>query len=179
MTATKCDKPEHVILVDQSDQQIGVAEKISAHEKNLLHRAFSVFIFRKNPEIELLLQQRALHKYHSPGLWTNSCCSHPRSGEDTVAAGERRLFEELGIQAKLTDIGWFIYNAHFDNGLHEHEADHVLVGSVEANATIKMNPDEVQDYRWITLAELDKEMSENPDRFTFWFKQALEMARKV
>src|SRR5437763_15816865 len=112
MTAT-----EYIVLVDAQDREIGIAEKLSAHEKNLLHRAFSVFIFRQTPAFELLLQQRAMNKYHSPGLWTNTCCSHPRSGEEITAAGGRRLQEELGIVTPLKDVGWFHYNAHFPNGL--------------------------------------------------------------
>src|SRR5262249_52461597 len=118
MTAT-----EYVILVDEENRQTGLAEKLEAHQKNLLHRAFSAFIFRRNSNIEVLLQQRALHKYHSPGLWTNTCCSHPRAGESILAAGKRRLQEEMGVTAELADLGWFQYNAHFENGLSEHEID--------------------------------------------------------
>jgi isopentenyl-diphosphate delta-isomerase len=170
MTAT-----EYVVLVDANDQEIGLAEKLSAHEKNLLHRAFSVFIFRENTAKELLLQQRALHKYHSPGLWTNTCCSHPRQGEDVIAAGQRRLREELGITTTLTDLGWFHYNAHFPNGLSENEIDHVLLGTLPDHLEPTPNPDEVNAYRWITIAELKSEISAHPDRFTPWLKQALEI----
>lgn len=178
MTATECVKPDYVILVDEQDREIGQAEKMVAHQQNLLHRAFSVFIFRKNPQIEILLQQRALHKYHSPGLWTNTCCSHPRSGESVIAAGLRRLQEELGISAELKDLGWFQYNAHFNNGLSEHEIDHVLVGNVAADIQITPNPEEVHAYRWISVQDLRAEYASAPQLFTPWMMQALEMAVK-
>src|SRR5207237_2208441 len=126
--ATECVKPDYVILVDEKNQPIGQAEKMQAHRENLLHRAFSVFIVRNESQPEILLQQRARHKYHSPLLWTNTCCSHPHLGESVIEAGKRRLQEELGISAELKDLGWFQYNAHFDNGLSEHEIDHVLIG---------------------------------------------------
>jgi isopentenyl-diphosphate delta-isomerase len=172
MTAT-----EYVVLVDQQDQEIGLAEKLEAHRKNLLHRAFSVFIFRKiaNQEPELLLQQRALSKYHSPGLWTNTCCSHPRNGENIIKAGERRLLEELGITAELKDVGWFHYNAYFPNGLSENEIDHVLIGYIEPNSSFKSNPEEVHATRWVTVNALQKELAMQPERFTPWLQQALLM----
>ena len=169
---------EHVILVDTNDQETGIAEKLAAHQQNLLHRAFSVFIFRQMDTLELLLQQRALHKYHSGGLWTNTCCSHPRQGEHVVAAGERRLFEEFGVKAKLTDLGWFHYNAHFANGLAENEIDHVLVGTVSADIAIHPAKSEIHAYRWVTLDALRKEMSMMPERFTPWLEQALLIAVK-
>src|SRR5689334_15327319 len=126
MTAT-----EQVILVDENDNPIGSAEKLAAHEQGgQRHRAFSVFIFRKRDELEVLLQQRASHKYHCPDLWTNTCCSHPQPGETITQAGERRLQEEMGIATPLTWVGKFHYIAHFDNGLSENEIDHVLVGLV-------------------------------------------------
>jgi isopentenyl-diphosphate delta-isomerase len=168
MTAT-----EYVILVDEQNNEIGQAEKLAAHQNNLLHRAFSVFIFRKQPQLELLIQQRALHKYHSPGLWTNTCCSHPRLGESVIEAGKRRLAEELGVKAELQDLGWFKYNAHFPNGLSEHEIDHVLVGYVAADQAIEANPEEVQAYRWITVEDVEQELAAHPEQFTPWFKQAL------
>lgn len=177
MTATECVTPEYVILVDEQDNQIGLAEKLEAHEKNLLHRAFSAFIFRRQPRLELLLQQRALHKYHSPGLWTNTCCSHPRDGESVIAAGQRRLREELGISADLKDLGWFKYNAHFDNGLSEHEIDHVLIGDVPGDIVVQPNPEEVHAYRWVTIEELEREIEANPERFTQWILQALELVK--
>ncbi len=169
MTAT-----EYVILVDQNDNPIGTAEKLDAHRKGLCHRAFSVFIFRNQPEKQLLLQQRAKNKYHSPGLWTNTCCSHPRLDEDIIQAGERRLKEEMGITATLKSIGQFHYIAHFNNGLTENEVDHVLVGTLE-NESFQPNPDEVEYYRWITLSDLQHELSLNSDQFTPWLKQALSL----
>lgn len=177
MTATECVTPEYVILVDEQDRQIGLAEKLEAHQKNLLHRAFSAFIFRRLSQLEILLQQRALHKYHSPGLWTNACCSHPREGESVVNAGQRRLHEELGIIASLKDLGWFKYNAHFSNGLSEHEIDHVLVGEVSKDVIIHPNPEEVHAYRWITIEDLEQELAAHPERYTQWILQALKMAK--
>lgn len=175
MTAT-----EYVVLVDESDQEIGLAEKIEAHRQNLLHRAFSVFIFREiaGHTPELLLQQRALGKYHSPGLWTNTCCSHPRDGENIIKAGERRLREELGITAELRDLGWFHYNAHFPNGLSENEIDHVLIGHIKPDQVFLPNTDEVHAVRWVTVKNLEKEIANNPDQFTPWLKQALEIASR-
>ena len=172
MTAT-----EHVILVDESNNPIGISEKIAAHRQGLCHRAFSVFIFRHHTQLELLLQQRAGHKYHSPGLWTNTCCSHPSPGEDTVAAGQRRLIEEMGIKASLNEAGVFHYIAHFANGLTENEVDHVLIGMLTQENFVT-NPDEVSDHRWMTLPDLTEEMAQYPDRFTPWLKQALEIAER-
>ncbi len=174
MTAT-----EYIILVDEQDQEIGLGEKLSVHKKNQLHRAFSVFIFRQTSQIELLLQQRALGKYHSPGLWTNTCCSHPHAGEGIVQAGERRLQQELGIITSLTDLGWFHYNAHFPNGLSENEIDHVLVASVPADVKIMPNPDEIHALRWISVETCEKELADHPEQFTPWFKQALNLAKKA
>lgn len=169
MTAT-----EYVVLVDTQNREMGLAEKMEAHAKCLLHRAFSVFIFRDSPERELLLQQRALHKYHSAGLWTNSCCSHPRAGESILAAGERRLEEELGIQAALTDLGWFHYTAHFPNGLSENEIDHVLTGTIPAETIITPSSAEVHAIRWISLDKLRAELSAQPEQFTPWLIPALD-----
>ena len=167
MTAT-----EYVILVDQNDKPIGVAEKLEAHRKGLCHRAFSVFIFRNSPQKELLLQQRAKGKYHSPGLWTNTCCSHPRPNEEIIQAGERRLLEEMGVTTKLKSVGKFHYIAHFNNGLIENEVDYVLVGTLE-NELFQPNPAEVKAYRWITLDDLEQELAAHPERFTPWLSQAL------
>lgn len=169
MTAT-----EHVILVDESDNEIGVAEKLQAHREGLCHRAFSVFIIEQGPELRVLLQQRADNKYHSGGLWTNTCCSHPRVGEDIIHAGERRLKEEMGLKASLRSLGKFHYLARFSNGLVENEVDHVLVGEV-SDLNISPNPLEVQNYRWISIRELKQEMSITPDHFTPWLALALEM----
>lgn len=168
MTAT-----EYVVLVDKNNCEIGLEEKIRAHQNNLLHRAFSVFILREN-NTEILLQQRALNKYHCPGLWTNTCCSHPRAGENIISAGIRRLEEELGIQAQLQDLGWFYYHSEFDNGLHEHEIDHVLIGEVATDAAFEWNREEVQAIRWVKLDQLQTELKTKPEQFTPWFVQALQ-----
>lgn len=177
MTATESMPIEYVILVDEQDNEIGTAEKLEAHKKNLLHRAFSVFVFRHLTQLELLLQQRALHKYHSPGLWTNTCCSHPRLGETILDAGQRRLKEELGVLTLLKDLGWFQYNAHFPNGLFEHEIDHVLIGELPLNQVICPNLDEIHDYKWVTLPDLESEMSLYPEKFTPWLRQALTLVK--
>lgn len=178
MTATEY-RPEYVILVDDHDNEIGLAEKGLAHEKNLLHRAFSIFIFRKKPQLELLLQQRALHKYHSAGLWTNTCCSHPRPKESIIAAGERRLQEELGFTTPLINLGRFHYNVHFSNGLAENEIDHVLLGWIDDSTHIHPHPDEVHAYRWISIAELQQELAAHPEQFTPWLEQALAIVVKT
>jgi isopentenyl-diphosphate delta-isomerase len=157
---------EKVILVDTNDKQIGLMPKMEAHEKGLLHRAFSVFIL--NESGELMLQQRALDKYHSPGLWTNTCCSHQREGESNVEAGKRRLFEEMGFVTELTDLVSFIYKAPFDNGLTEHEFDHVLIGYFEENP--KINQEEVAAWKWMPIDAVKADLSEHPDIYTEWFK---------
>jgi isopentenyl-diphosphate delta-isomerase type 1 len=168
---------EHVILVDENDLEIGIAEKIQAHRESLRHRAFSVFIFRNQPQRELLLQQRAAGKYHSAGLWTNTCCSHPRPGEDILLAGKRRLLEEMGIGAELTSLGWFHYIARFENGLTENEIDHVLVGTISAEEDIAPHRDEVQAYRWVNIPDLKKEILAHPECFTPWLALALEIIK--
>jgi isopentenyl-diphosphate delta-isomerase len=139
---------------------------MEAHEKAVLHRAFSVFIF--NDEGELMLQQRAAHKYHSPLLWTNTCCSHQRDGESNIEAGKRRLIEEMGFKTNLKEIFSFVYKAPFDNGLTEHELDHVMIGNF--NGTPKINTDEVASYKWITLEEVKKDIELQPKLYTAWFK---------
>ena len=167
------NKTEYVILVDENDQAIGQEEKIATHEKALRHRAFSVFIYRhQQDQIEILLQKRADEKYHCGGLWTNTCCGHPRPGEETIAAGERRLFEEMGIKAKLREVGVFHYIAPFDNGLTENEIDHVLVSEL-GDSTISLNPDEASNYRWITAKDLQQEINSAPADFTPWLAKAL------
>lgn len=155
-----------VILVDENDQQVGLMPKMEAHEKALLHRAFSVFVF--NDKKELMLQRRALDKYHSPGLWTNTCCSHQREGETNIEAGKRRLQEEMGFSVPLEDSISFIYKAPFDNGLTEHEFDHILLG--EFNDTPVLNPDEVSEWKWMTLPKVKQDMQDNPQLYTEWFK---------
>ncbi|MFC6858651.1 isopentenyl-diphosphate Delta-isomerase [Zunongwangia atlantica] len=157
---------DQVILVNEKDEQIGLMEKIEAHEKALLHRAFSVFVFNENGE--LMLQQRALTKYHTPGLWTNTCCSHQREGESNIEAGKRRLMEEMGFSTELKDTISFIYKAPFDNGLTEHEYDHILVGHYDEDPN--PNPDEVNAWKWVSLEEVKEDMKVNPDVYTEWFK---------
>jgi len=159
-------KEEQVILVNEKDEVLGYAPKMAAHEQALLHRAFSVFIF--NDEGKLLLQQRAAHKYHSPRLWTNTVCSHQRQNETNIQAGKRRLQEEMGMTAELQNVFHFIYKAAFDNGLTEHELDHVLIGFSNKNPEI--NPDEVMDFRWADLTEVQKDIEKNPGLYTEWFK---------
>ena len=159
-------KEEQVILVDENDVQIGLIPKMEAHEKALLHRAFSVFIF--NNKNELMLQKRAMHKYHSPGLWTNTCCSHQRDGETNIAAGKRRLQEEMGFVVDLKESISFIYKAPFDNGLTEHEYDHVLIGHYNNEPII--NPEEVDSWKWMPLEDVKKDISGNPGIYTAWFK---------
>jgi isopentenyl-diphosphate delta-isomerase len=157
---------ENVILVDVLDNQLGLMPKMEAHEKAVLHRAFSVFIF--NDKGELMLQQRAAHKYHSPLLWTNTCCSHQRDGESNIEAGKRRLIEEMGFKTNLKEIFSFVYKAPFDNGLTEHELDHVMIGNF--NGTPKINPDEVASYKWMTLEAVKKDIELQPKLYTAWFK---------
>jgi len=157
---------EQVILVNQKDEPIGLCPKMEAHEKALLHRAFSVFIF--NDKGELLLQQRAAHKYHSPELWTNTVCSHQRQGETNLQAGKRRLKEEMGLKAGLKEVFHFIYKAPFENGLTEHELDHVMIGFSNENPQI--NPDEVMDYRWERLENIEADIKKHPSNYTEWFK---------
>lgn len=157
---------EHVILVNEKDQEIGLMPKLEAHQKAVLHRAFSVFIF--NSENELMLQQRASNKYHSPNLWTNTCCSHQRSGESNIQAGTRRLYEEMGFTTPLNEITSFIYKAPFDNGLTEHELDHIMVGYYNEDPVI--NSDEVEDWKWMKIEDVKNDISLNPDLYTAWFK---------
>lgn len=170
MTAT-----ELVILVDKNDNPIGTAEKLAAHQQGLLHRAFSIFIINNG---KILLQQRAAGKYHSPMLWTNTCCSHPRPNEDILQAGKRRLQEELNITTNLTICGKFHYTAHFANGLIENELDYVLLGNIE-DESINFNSKEVNAVRWVTFNELREEMATQPERFTPWLEQALAIVQKL
>jgi isopentenyl-diphosphate Delta-isomerase len=163
-------KEEKVILVDRADNPVGTLPKMEAHEKGVLHRAFSVFILNKKGE--LMLQQRALHKYHSPGLWTNTCCSHQREGEENLQAGTRRLEEEMGFSVPLEELFSFIYKAPFDNGLTEHELDHVMLGYYEGIPEI--NSDEVNAWKWISLNEIASDLTVNPESYTVWFKIIFE-----
>lgn len=161
---------EQVILVNEKDEQIGLMSKLEAHQKAVLHRAFSVFILNKKGE--LMLQQRAAHKYHSPLLWTNTCCSHQRDSESNIEAGKRRLFEEMGFVCDLKEIFSFIYKAPFDNGLTEHELDHVMVGEYEESPVI--NKEEVNDFKWMTLEAVKSDMETQPEIYTEWFKIIFE-----
>jgi len=161
---------EMVILVNENDEQIGLMPKMEAHEKAVLHRAFSVFIFNDNHE--LMLQQRAHEKYHSPGLWTNTCCSHQRDGETSLEAGKRRLFEEMGLTTELKETTSFIYKAPFDNGLTEHEFDHILVGTF--NEEPVLNKEEVADWKWMPLEDVKADIKKNPNDYTAWFKIIFE-----
>jgi isopentenyl-diphosphate Delta-isomerase len=157
---------EQVILVNERDEKIGLMPKLEAHQKGILHRAFSIFVF--NDKNELMLQQRALNKYHSPGLWTNTCCSHQRDGETSLDAGKRRLEEEMGFTTLLRVTNSFIYKAPFDNGLTEHELDHILVGNY--NGIPKINQTEVASWKWMTLEQVQNDVQINPDDYTAWFK---------
>lgn len=163
-------KEEHVILVNEKDEPIGLMPKLEAHEKALLHRAFSVFVL--NDQNQVMLQQRAAHKYHSPLLWTNTCCSHQREGETNVGAGKRRLFEEMGFETPLQDVFHFIYKAPFDNGLTEHELDHVLIGRY--NGLPHINPEEVHDWKWMDIEAIKQDMQDQPELYTVWFKIIFE-----
>ncbi|POS02167.1 isopentenyl-diphosphate delta-isomerase [Flavobacterium croceum DSM 17960] len=159
-------KEEQVILVTPQDEPIGLMNKIEAHEKALLHRAFSVFVL--NAKGEVMLQQRAHHKYHSPLLWTNTCCSHQRAGETNIEAGKRRLQEEMGFETDLKELFHFIYKAPFDNGLTEHELDHVMIGYY--NDEPEINTDEVESWKWMSIEDIKQDMKAQPDIYTVWFK---------
>lgn len=159
---------QEVILVDEHDREQGVMEKMEAHEKGLLHRAFSVFIF--NEAGEMLLQRRALSKYHSGGLWTNACCSHPQPGESAAEAATRRLREELGFTLPVEKVFDFVYRAEFDNGLTEHEFDHVFVGHY--NGSLQPNEEEVMDYRYQDMNALRASLLAEPAAYTAWFHLA-------
>ncbi|UFK97315.1 isopentenyl-diphosphate Delta-isomerase [Kaistella faecalis] len=161
---------EQVVLVSEKDEILGVMDKMQAHENGILHRAFSVFLF--NDKGEMLLQKRAADKYHSPNQWTNAVCSHPRLEETYLEAAERRLKEELGIETPLTYRFNFLYKADVGQNLWEHELDHVFTGNFEGE--FKLNEEEVSEVRYISIDELDKEMSANPESFTEWFKIILK-----
>jgi len=158
---------QQVILVNESDQQIGIEEKLKAHQLGLLHRAFSIFIFNKKKE--LLLQQRARTKYHSPLLWTNTCCSHPMPGESTAQAAHRRLHEELGFDCNLKESFTFLYKTEFDNGLIEHEFDHVFIGYYDQQ--IVPNKQEIESVKWISLENLKDDIQKNQEKYSYWLRQ--------
>lgn len=161
---------EQVVLVSENDEVLGLMEKQQAHINGLLHRAFSVFLFNENGE--MLLQKRAAGKYHSPNQWTNAVCSHPRIEESYLEGSKRRLKEELGIEADLSEKFHFIYKAEVGGNLWEHELDHVFVGKFDGE--FNLNPDEVSEIRYISIESLDQEIKENPEHFTEWFKIILE-----
>ncbi len=163
---------EMVILVDRQDRQTGVEEKLKAHREGKLHRAFSVFVF--NEKGEMLLQKRARYKYHSGGLWTNACCSHPRPGEAVEQAARRRLQEEMGFECDLKEAFHFIYKARLDGGLVEHEFDHVLVGGFEGEP--EPDPAEVGAWRWLSPETALAECSARAAHFTPWFARAFRLA---
>ncbi len=165
------NKADEVILVNEQDEQTGTIEKMEAHRKALLHRAFSVFIF--NGKGEMLLQQRAMGKYHSPGLWTNACCSHPRPGESVEEAAGRRLKEEMGIDVKIEKVFDFIYKTEFDNGLTEFEFDHVYTGTYNGN--LQPDKQEVKDYCFRSMKDIEEDLRNCPEKYTSWFKIALPL----
>ena len=156
---------EKVILVDKDDNQIGLMPKMEAHIKGKLHRAFSVIIF--NTKGEILLQKRASIKYHTPNLWSNTCCSHQKEGEDNINAGKRRLSEEMGFVTNLYNFSSFTYKVKFANGLIEHEIDHIILGVFDGDP--KPNPNEIDEWKWIDIDMLVKDMRINPDQYTAWF----------
>jgi len=157
---------EKVVLVDHSDRPVGVAEKLQAHREGLLHRAFSVFVL--NSQGQLLLQKRAQHKYHSGGLWTNTCCSHPRPDETVLEAAHRRLQEEMGLDCELQELFSFVYHAELDHGLTEYEFDHVLLGYSDRQPIL--NPEEAEAWQWLDLTALQADMQQNPQSYTYWLR---------
>ncbi len=165
---------ERVILVDRLDREIGTEEKLKAHREGKLHRAFSVFIF--NAKGELLLQKRAATKYHSGSLWTNTCCSHPRPGESHYCAARRRLNEEMGFDCELTELFSFVYHTKLENNLFEHELDHVFVGIFDGRPIPNLK--EVDDWKWMSIDSLERDVGENPDHYTYWFKLILNRVVK-
>ena len=172
------EKNQFVILVNPSDIAIGQEEKILAHRYGMLHRAFSILIFRdREGKKEILLQQRNKQKYHAGGLWTNTCCSHPQPQEKSLQqSAENRLKDEMGIDVSLQKKGVFHYLAKFDNGLYENEIDHVFIGYYDSDDTIPVNPDEVEDYRWVEVTTLQQDLEQSPTLYTPWLKQALQIA---
>ncbi len=165
---------EDIILVNDRDEPVGTMEKMQAHRNALLHRAFSVFVF--NGRGEMLLQQRAFNKYHSGGLWTNACCSHPRPGEETLEAAGRRLREEMGFEVKLEKLFDFIYKSEFDNGLTEYEFDHVFSGVFDG--AVMPDKAEVNDYCFKSIPELKESLLQHPAKYTVWFRIAFPLVEK-
>ncbi|MBN1684050.1 MAG: isopentenyl-diphosphate Delta-isomerase [Gammaproteobacteria bacterium] len=168
---------EKLILVDKKDQEIGEAEKLEAHQKGQLHRAFSIFIFREEQgQKQLLLQKRYHGKYHSGGLWTNTCCGHPRPRENILDAAERRLQEEMGFRADLKGIGRFHYIEKLDNGLTENEIDHIFIGDFKGQK-IQLNPWEAEAFRWMNLVDLKRDLSKHPENYTLWLPKAVKLIK--
>lgn len=163
-------KEEQIILVDANDAPVGTMGKLETHEKGLLHRAFSIIV--KNDKGEILLQKRAVGKYHSGGLWTNTCCGHPRAGEEILSAAHRRLREEMGFDCELTEVFSCTYQADLDKGLKENEFLHVFVG--EYNGAPVLNPNEADDWKWMAFDDLKADIGKNPDGYTYWFRMILE-----
>lgn len=161
---------EYIVTVDEMDREVGAMEKIQAHKEAVLHRAFSVIV--RNSKGEILLQQRYHGKYHSPGLWTNTCCSHQRVGETLEQSIHRRMKEEMGFDCEVREVFHFLYKAEFDNQLTEHEIDHVFIG--EYDGVVHPDPMEVENIRWMTVEALRKDMKENPDQYTVWFQILME-----
>ena len=162
---------ERVVLVDENDNEIGTEEKLKAHQDGgKLHRAFSIFVF--NSKGELMLQKRARSKYHFGGLWTNTCCSHPRPGEPLMETARRKLRQEMGFETDLEELFTFAYRATSENGLTEHELDHVLTGRFDGDP--RPNPEEAEGWKWASLDDLAEDIKANPDRYTPWFRIALE-----
>lgn len=164
---------EYIITVDEQDRETGYIEKLEAHKQGVLHRAFSILVFNK--EGEILLQKRNKDKYHSPGLWTNTCCSHQRVGEQLSEAITRRLMEEMGFVCELKELFHFIYKTQFDDGLTEYELDHVFIG--EYNGVIAINEEEVEEYKWVTYPQLQEDMKEYPENYTYWFKILMDNSK--
>ncbi len=165
---------EYVVLVNQDDRPLGTLEKMEAHERGVLHRAFSVFIF--NSKGELMLQQRALDKYHSPGLWTNTVCSHPRVNETPLQAAHRRMGEEMGFDCDVKEVFSFVYKADVGDGLTEHEYDHVFFGFSDQLPV--PNPEEVENWKYMKMADIIADVAMHPDEYTVWFKIALKEVKK-
>ena len=171
MTNTEQHK-QYLVLVDDTDRQWGKMEKMEVHQLGLLHRAFSIFIF--NTQGQMLLQQRNDEKYHSGGLWTNTCCSHPQFGEDMNDAVNRRLYEEMGMEADMQFAFSFIYKAHFDNGLTEHEFDHVYMGI--SDVIPKPDKDEVKSWKYMNMEDIAANLKAQPEQYTHWFRICFEKA---
>lgn len=164
-----------VVLVDEKDRVLGSMEKLEAHEKGVLHRAFSIFVL--NDKNEILMQQRADSKYHGGGLWTNTCCSHPQLDEELLQAAAERLKFEMGMEAQLKYAFSFLYKGEVENNLIEHELDHVILGYSNQNPQI--NPDEVKDFKWVSIESLDKDRKEHPEKYTIWFKECFDQVKEA